>query len=81
MKTLPSLLSVLGTFSMMCHTNLMFSFFVLLLECLGALMTDPSPIGVLLKEIFPVVEHAGGKTRTNKNTAVMLVRVSQNLQH
>lgn len=66
---------------MTCHTNLMFSFFILLLECLGALVTDPSPTGVLLKEIFPVVEHAVGKTRTNKNTAVILVGVSQNLQH
>ena len=36
-------------------------------------MTDPSPVGVLLKEIFPVVERAVGKAHRNKNIAVMVV--------
>jgi len=36
-------------------------------------MTDPSPIGVLLKEIFPAVARAEGKAHGKKNLAVILV--------
>lgn len=36
-------------------------------------MTDPSPAGMLLKEIFPVAECAVGTAHKNENIAMMLV--------
>lgn len=40
-------------------------------------MTDPSPVGLLLKELFPVVEHAVGKAHRNKHSGDVGLSIPQ----